>query len=30
MIPLLYLMRRAITRYLGTQRATDLRHQAAL
>ena len=30
MIPLLYLMRRAITRYLGAHRATELRHQAAL
>ena len=30
MIPLLYLMRRGITRYLGAQRATELRHQAAL
>jgi uncharacterized integral membrane protein (TIGR00697 family) len=30
MIPLLYLMRRAITRYLGAQRATELRHHAAL
>lgn len=30
MIPLLYLMRRGVTRYLGAQRATELRHQAAL
>ena len=30
LIPLLYLMRRWITRYLGAQRAADLRHHAAL
>ncbi len=30
LIPLLYLMRRGITGYLGAQRAAELRHQAAL
>jgi uncharacterized integral membrane protein (TIGR00697 family) len=30
LIPLLYLMRRGITRYLGAARAAELRHQAAL
>ena len=30
LIPLLYLMRRGITAYLGAQRAAELRHQAAL
>ena len=30
LIPLLYLVRRAITRYLGAQRAGELRHRAAL
>ena len=29
LIPLLYLMRRAIDAYLGTERAEQLRHQAA-
>jgi uncharacterized integral membrane protein (TIGR00697 family) len=30
LIPLLYLMRRWITRYLGAQRAAEMRHHAAL
>jgi uncharacterized PurR-regulated membrane protein YhhQ (DUF165 family) len=30
LIPLLYLMRRWITSYLGAQRAAEMRHHAAL